>query len=167
MIHMKWKNIIHRIHINMIRQYCFKTDDSHVDLSLSIKFCHECNDSNSRNVFSESSLTFKSCHVEFINFIDSSSIASISWSSNSQAFIESQLVIQFSQLNHHQTEIVWQKSISTSKLFIRWNLSAASKITKTHIVQSSATSYQFKTYYIMRWHLIDNTQQSIACKEWK
>ncbi len=150
MIHMKWKNIIRRIYIDMIRQYCFKTDDFHVDLSFSVKFCHECNDSNLQNVSSESSLTFRSCHVEFINFINSSSVASTSWSSNSQAFIESQLVTWFSQLNHHQAEIAWQKLISTSKLFIRWNLSAVSKTTKTHIVQSSAASYQFKTYYIMK-----------------
>ncbi len=89
----------------MIRQYCFETDDSYVDLSLSVKFCHECNDSNSRNVSSESSLTFRSRYVEFIDLINSSSVASTSRSSNSQAFIESQLVTQFLQLDHHQAEI--------------------------------------------------------------
>ncbi len=130
---MKWKNIIRCTCIDMIRQYCFETDDSYVDLSLSVKFCHECNDSNSRNVSSESSLTFRSRYVEFIDLINSSSVASTSRSSNSQAFIESQLVTQFLQLDHHQAEIAWQKSISTSKLFIRWNLSAASKTIKTHI----------------------------------
>ncbi len=134
MIYMKWKNIIYCIHINMIRQYCLETDDSHVNLSLSVKFCHECNDSNSWNVSSESSLTFRSCHIEFINLIDFSSVASTSQSSNSQAFIESQLVAWFLQLNHRQAEIARQKSISTSKLFIRQNLSAASKTIKTHIM---------------------------------
>ena len=167
MIHMKWKNIIRRTCINMIRQYYLETDDSHVDLSLNVKFCHECNDSNSRNVSSESSLTFRSYHVEFIEFIDSSSVASTSQSSNSQTFIESQLIARFLQLDHRQAEIAWQKSISTSKLFIRRNLSAASKTTKTHIAQSSAANYQFETYYIMKWRFIDDIQQSIACKEWK
>ena len=103
----------------MIRQYCFETDDFHVNLSLSIKFCHECNDSNSRNVSSESSLTFRSYCVEVINLIDSSSVASTFQLSNSQTFIESQLVTQFLQLDHHQTEIAQQKLILTSKLFIR------------------------------------------------
>ncbi len=89
----------------MIRQYYLETDDSHVDLSLNVKFCHECNDSNSRNVSSESSLTFRSYHVEFIEFIDSSSVASTSQSSNSQTFIESQLIARFLQLDHRQAEI--------------------------------------------------------------
>jgi len=134
MIYMKWKNIIHRTCIDMIRQYYFKTNDSHIDLLFNIKFCHECDDSNLWNVFSESSLTFKSHHVEVINFINFSSITSTFQSLNFQAFIELQLVTRFLQLNHHQAEIAWQKSISTSKLFIKWNLSAASKIIKTHIV---------------------------------
>jgi len=89
----------------MIRQYCFETDDSYVDLSLSVKFCHECNDLNSQNVSFESSLTFRSHHVEFIDLIDSSSVASTFQSSNSQAFIKSQLIARFLQLNHRQAEI--------------------------------------------------------------
>jgi len=55
--------------------------------------------------FSESSLTFKSHHVEVINFINFSSVTSTFQSSNSQAFIELQLVTRFLQLNHHQAEI--------------------------------------------------------------
>ncbi len=104
---MKWKNIIRCTFIDMIRQYCLETDDFHVDLSLNVKFCHECNDSNLQNISSESSLTFRLHHIEVINFIDSSSVASTFWSSNSQAFIELQLIAQFSQLDHHQAEIAW------------------------------------------------------------
>ncbi len=79
----------------MAELYCSHTDKPHVDLSVNIKFCFEC---DTKNLQSALSASFRSDTTEIIDLNDSSSVISRSSSSrSSQASarlhnIESQLI---------------------------------------------------------------------------